>query len=165
MDKMGKRIKLLLIGSLIFNVLALGIIGGHFYKRWSSHPWHEVKKDLSPETRNITGRVFQSTFREVRAFGNDARKARAELVKILSAKEFDADAFDRVTKKLVDARGEMVALKIKATRDLASQLSYEERKKMAKRMAKMVGGGHERRVKRKRKPKMINPQYTAPDAP
>jgi len=154
---MGKRIKILLIGSLIFNVLFLGLIGGHFYKKWSSHPWHEVKKELSPETRNVVGRTFQSAFREIRPLGNDARKARADLVKILSADEFDAEAFDKAAGKLVGVRDKMTVIKIQATKDIASNLSVAERRKMANRMAKMVGGGHERRVKRHRKPQMIKP--------
>ncbi len=154
---MGKRIKILLISSLVLNVLVLGVVGGHVYKRWADHPWHQVKQELSPETRNVVGRTFQGAFREIRPLGNDARKARAELVKVLSAKEFDGDAFDKVAQRLVDVRGDMAALKIQATKDVASQLSVEERRKMADRMAKMVGGGHERRVKRHRRPEMIMP--------
>ncbi len=153
------RKNILLTGSLILNILFFGVIGGHVYKKWSSHPWHEVKKELSPETRNVIGRTFQSTFREIRPLGQDARKARAELVKVLSAETFDADAFDEAAQRLQNIGGEIKALKIQATKDVASQLSVEERRKMADRMAKMVGGGHERRVKRHRKPKMIKPEH------
>ena len=146
-------------GRMALNVLLLGVSAGHVYQRWSSHPWHEVKKELSPEGRNIAGRVFQSAFRDIKPLGQDARKARAEIVKILSADEFDADAFDKATARMLDIRGDMKALKIQAMRDAASQLSVEDRRKMADRMAKMVGGGHKRRVKRDRKPKMITPDH------
>ena len=156
---MSQRMKILLSVSLALNVLLLGVSAGHVYQRWSSHPWHEVKKELSPEGRNIAGRVFQSAFRDIKPLGQDARKARAEIVKILSADEFDADAFDKATARMLDIRGDMKALKIQAMRDAASQLSVEDRRKMADRMAKMVGGGHKRRVKRDRKPKMITPDH------
>ena len=62
--KMSKRFKILLTGSLLVNVLLIGMVGGHFYKRWASHPWHQVKEELSPETRNHVGRVFQEMFQE-----------------------------------------------------------------------------------------------------
>ncbi len=153
------RMKAIITVSLILNVLLIGGFGGHVYKRWSSHPWHQVKKELSPETRSVIGRTFQSAFREIKPLGNDARKVRAELVKILSANEFDADAFDKAAEKMRGIRSEMSAIKIQATKDAASQLSVEERRKMADRMAKMVGGGHERRVKRHRKPHMIMPDH------
>ena len=153
------RMKIFITVSVVLNVLVLGVIGGHIYKKWSHHPWHEVKKELSPETRSVIGRTFQSAFREIKPLGNNARKVRAELVKILSAKEFDADAFDKAAEKMRGIRGEMSAIKIQATKDAASQLSVEERRKMADRMAKMVGGGHERRVKRHRRPHMITPDH------
>ena len=154
---MNKRTKTLLTVSLLLNILLIGVVGGHVYKKWADHPWHEVKKELSPESRNVVGRTFQSAFREIRPLGEEARKARASLVKILSAQEFDEDAFDEAADKLVKIRGDMTALKIQASKDVAKELSVEERKKMANRMAKMIGGGHERRVKRDRKPRMVKP--------
>lgn len=149
------RMKTLLTLSVVLNVLLIGGFGGHIYKRWSSHPWHAVKQELSPETRNVIGRTFQSAFREIKPLGDEARKARADLVRILSADEFDEAAFDKAAEKISGVRSEMVAIKIQATKDAALQLSVEERRKMADRMAKMVGGGHERRVKRHRRPKAM----------
>ena len=118
-----------------------------------------MKKELSPETRSVIGRTYQSAFREIRPLGDDARKARAALVKILSADEFDPDAFDKAAASIQNIRGEMSAIKIQATKDAAMQLSVEERRKMADRMAKMAGGGHERKVKRHRRPDMIKPEH------
>ena len=150
------RTKLVCTVSILINILLLGMIAGHYYYKWSHHPWQSVKKDLSPESRNIVGRTFQSAFRDIRPLGDEARKARAELIKILSAEEFDEAAFDKTVAEIVDVRREMTAIKIQATKDAAMNLSAEERKKMADRMAKMVGGGHEKRVKRDREPRMMN---------
>jgi Spy/CpxP family protein refolding chaperone len=142
--------------SLLANVLLVGFIGGHAYKRWANHPWQSMKQDLEPETRNVVGRAFQSTFKDMKPLGDEARKQRAELLKILSAEEFDEAAFDKVAEELANTRDDMTALKIKATKDVAKVLSPEERVKMADRMVKMIGGGREHKVKRDRKPKAMD---------
>ncbi len=152
---MKKRFKVLLTGSLLVNVLLIGFVGGHMYRKWANHPWQEVKQELAPQTRNVVGRTFQSAFRDIRPLGDEARKERASLVKILSAEEFDEAAFDEAVENLTGLSEQMMALKIKATKEVAGELSADERRKMADRMAKMIGGGKERHVKRDRKPDMI----------
>lgn len=156
---MSKKFKIILTVSVLLNLVLIGVASGHVYKHWSSHPWHQVKKDLSPEARNIAGRTFQSAFREIRPLGDKARKARAEIVKILSAQEFDEAAFDKATAKMLSIRGDMKALKIQAMKDAAMKLSVEDRRKLANRMAKMVGGGHERKVHRKRNIRPMPPEH------
>lgn len=155
---MKRSTKIIFTGSLLLNLLLIGLVGGHVAKRWSDHSMAGIRAQLSPESRNVVGRTFQSTFREIRPLGQEARKARADMVKILSAKEFDQEAFDTAADKLKTLQGDIQDLKIDATREVASQLSVEDRRKMADRMAKMVGGGHERKVKRNRKPRMIKPE-------
>lgn len=152
---MSKKIKFILTGSLLLNILLGGIITGHCYKRWAHHPWNSVKQDMAPESRNHIARTFQGAFREIRPIGDEARKARADLVKILSAEDFDEKAFDEGVAKLLDAGERITALKIKATKDIANELSAEERGKMAKRMTDMIGGGKEKHVRRHRKPDEI----------
>lgn len=156
---MNKNIKIILAVSLVLNVLLLGMAGGHAYTRWSAHPWHEMKQQLSPESRNLIGRTFQNAFREIKPLGDKARKARAKLVKILSADEFDEAAYDTVAAELLEIGGEMKTHKVDTIKTLASQMSVEDRRKMADKMAYMVGGGHERPVKRHRKPEMITPDH------
>ena len=75
-----KHMKGFLVVSVLVNILLIGMVGGHVYKKWSSHPWHEVKAQLSPESRNVVGRTFQSAVREGRPIADEARKARAESV-------------------------------------------------------------------------------------
>ena len=91
--------------------------------------------------RHFVGQTFQRTFREIKPLGDEARAARESLVGILSADEFDGDAYDLVVARLMDVRGEVQGLKIQATKDLAMSLPVVERQKMAARMAKMAGGG------------------------
>jgi uncharacterized membrane protein len=152
---MRKCVKGFFTVSLILNVLLLGLIGGHFYQMWQHHPWQEVRGDLKPENQNFVASTFQNSFRDIREVGDEARKVRAELVTILSAEKFDEKAFDAAIKKLAVTRNKIAAIKVKTTKDLAMKLSQEERAKMAERMAKMVGGGWEKRVERDRRPHEI----------
>ena len=155
---MNQKFKIILSVSVLLNLLLIGTVAGHAYKHWSSHPWHQVKVDLSPEGQNMAGRTFQSAFRDIRPLGQDARKVRGELVKILSAEEFDEAAFDKATEKMLSIRGEMKDKKIQAMKEVAMNLSLEDRRAMADRIAKMVGGGREHKVKRHRNIQRIKPE-------
>ena len=147
---MKKSTKIILGASLIANLLLVGLVGGAVYKKWSVMPWHELKKQLEPESRNVVARTFQDKFREIRPIGREARKARGDLIKVMTAEEFDPEAFDKAASKLIDARDRMRDVKLEATKDILSQLPQEERAKMAGRMAEAIGGGMERKVHRKR---------------
>ena len=156
---MSKRVKIVFIVSLVINLLLLGIIGGHTFDRYKKHPWHQMKEQLSPETRNLVGRTFQSAFREIKPIGDEARKVRAELVKILSADDFDEASFDQQAEKMLEIGGKMDAHKIETVKTLALQMDAADRRVMADKMTKMIGGGHERRVKRHRRIMAVKPPH------
>ncbi|MAF98100.1 MAG: hypothetical protein CMH26_05635 [Micavibrio sp.] len=141
--------------SLIINVILIGVIGGMAYKDWKEHPWQQEKENLSPEARNIVGRNLQASFREMEPLGKKARKDRKELLEILTAEEFDGDAYDKIVKDMLENLDNMRVLKVAVTRDIAEQLPYEERLKIAKRMMNVIGGDdkppHRRHGKRKDK--------------
>ncbi len=156
---MRRSTKIILSVSLITNLLLVGVVGGAAYKKWNERPWHEIKKQLEPETRNVVARTFQDKFREIRPIGKDARKARGNLVKVMTAEEFDSEAFDKAAAELIDLRDKMQAVKIQATKDILSQLPADERAKMAGRMAEVIGGGMERKVHRDRHPRPRKPGH------
>lgn len=147
---MRRSTKIILSVSLIANLLLVGVIGGAAYKKWSARPWHEVKKQLEPESRNVVARTFQDKFREIRPIGKEARKVRGELIKVMTAEEFDPEAFDEAAAELTSLRDRMAEIKLQATKDILSQLPKEEREKMAHRMAEKIGGGIEHKVRRDR---------------
>lgn len=147
------KFRVILVLSLLLNIFLFGAGAGFVYKHYSQKPWMKERGTLSPETRNIVGRTLQSTFRDIRPLGQDARTARAELIKVLSAEEFDAVAYDKAVERLRDIKGDIQDKKIAATKEIAQNLPFKERQKMADRMVGMVGGGHEKRVKRHRGPR------------
>jgi uncharacterized membrane protein len=159
---MTKCVKRCFTVSVVLNVLLFGVLGGHFFMMWQDHPWWEIKEELAPETQNYVAATFQNAFRDIREVGDEARKTRADLVKILSAEKFDEKAFDKQIKKLAVTRNKIAAIKIKATKEMAQKLSQPEREKMADRMAKMVGGGWERRVERDHKPREMDKSAPPP---
>ncbi len=156
---MRRSTKIILGASLITNLLLIGLIGGAVYKKWSERPWHEVKQQLEPETRNVVARTFQDKFREIRPIGKEARKARGELVKVMTADEFDPEAFDRAAAELTGLRDRMAEIKLQATKDILSKLPKEERAKMAHHMAVKIGGGMEHKVRRDRRPRPMKPGH------
>lgn len=157
---MNKCAKGFFTASIVLNVFLIGAVGGHYYRMWQDHPWWETREDLAPENQNLVAGTFQGAYREIREVGDEARKVRAEIVKILSAEKFDERAFDRQIKKLAVTRNKIAAIKIEATKELATKLSQEERVKIAERMARMVGGGWERHVGRPPRLKVAEPEDT-----
>ena len=95
---MTKCVKRCFTVSVVLNVLLFGVLGGHFFMMWQDHPWWEIKEELAPETQNYVAATFQNAFRDIREVGDEARKTRADLVKILSAEKFDEKAFDKQIK-------------------------------------------------------------------
>lgn len=156
---MRRSTKIILSLSLIANLLLVGVIGGAAYKHWSEVPWHEMKKQLEPESRNVLARTFQDRFREIRPIGKEARKARGDLIKVMTAEEFDSEAFDKAAEELAGYRDRIQEIKLQATKDILSQLPQAERAKMADRMAEAIGGGMERKVHRHRHVRPKTPGY------
>lgn len=159
--KMNAHSKGLFTASIILNVVLLGVIGGHVYTRWQEHSWREIREEIAPETRNLVAKTFQDAFRDIRAVGGEARKTRAEILKILTAEKFDEKAFDKQAKKLMEQRVQITATKVRSTKALAKKLSAEERAKMAERMVTMLGGGPEKQASRDHQPKEIDKKVPA----
>lgn len=137
---MSKTLKIIFTVSIILNVLLSGAVGGVIYKEWRYHPWHEIKKELSPEAKNLVARSFQQGRREAGPSIREAMSDRRELVKILEAKEFDAEKFQAKAEELQKIQGKLTDIKIEATLELARELSYEDRKKLAENIARTFSG-------------------------
>lgn len=141
--------------SVIMNVLLMGAAAGFFVQRWSVSPsWEITREALSPESRNIVARVFQKFHRDVKEDVGAVRSARKEMVQILKAESFDEAAFDKVQAKMQKAQFKVMEQKALITKDLAMQLSGDDRQKLAENLVKALGG-YERRVHRHREPRPL----------
>ncbi len=143
----AKKTRLVFTMSVILNVFLLSAAAATAYRHWADHPWHDLKKSLAPETRHLIARNFQKAHRETKDLGIKARRARKNLVEIMAAEEFDEAAFDTAVERLELVKDEIEDRKIQAIKDLFSDLSLEDREKLAERMSEAIGGDFRRRGK------------------
>ena len=125
---MSKTLKVLFTLSILLNLLMAGVIVGHGVKKWKDSDWYEIKDQLQPETRDQMRQAFRSGFKDVRPLFKDAHLKRKELSQILSAQDFDRDAYERAAADLQKLEGKMFAHKFKVVRDIVEGLPVSERK-------------------------------------
>lgn len=141
---MSRKIKWALTLSVILNIALIGLIAGFSYKRLQgvssfdksvlSDPGRSVLKDAIAERRSAMMGHYQ-----------DARAARRALVEILSADEFDEEAFDQAAARSLSITGDVAAAHIDGIRALALALPAEDRKALARHLVRKLGPGYHRK--------------------
>ncbi len=139
---MTKAVKIIFTVSILLNLLLVGAFAGLALKHRSHQPWHEVKNEMAPETQHLMAKAYQDSRREMGVAIKDMRKGRDDLVKIMSAEEFDPEAYDVAMAKIVKARAEMGAKRMEATKEMAAQLPQSERKKLAQKFKRFGDRKH-----------------------
>lgn len=145
---MSKKIKILFTISVLLNVVLIGMAAGHMVKRWNHSPMETAMKEMSPEGRHIVARELQNAFRDGHDDMRKMRQTKKELKKILTAEEFDADAFESAAEKMHEMRSEMGEKRIDVTKGLAKKLSREDRSALAKKFDRGFHGGYSKDKKR-----------------
>lgn len=135
-----KAMKTIFTVSVVLNVLLLGAAGGLAYKHWNDKPYRAIYAEMSPEARNIVARTMQNAFRDGREDMKQARAIKKDIRAILAAPEFDAEAFDAQAEKLHGIMSNMGHKRIAVTKDLAAQLSQQDRKVLAEKFSKGFRG-------------------------
>lgn len=142
---MNKRVKIIFTLSVILNVLLVGIIGGHAYKRiheFDMSSWDEVKPLLAPPTRELIDKIKDEKKDRIVASIKEVRKYKTELEEIIGAPEFDNRKFNRTVRHWQDFQDRVTAGKIETIKTVARKASQEDRQKLASRFANMLMGGH-----------------------
>ncbi len=139
---MSRRMKMIFTISVLFNILLLGVAGGIAYQHCKDPYMETMQEAMSPEGRNIVARTMQQAFREGRDDMESARDAKKEIRAIISAEEFDEVAFDDAAKNLGGIMRGMGEKRIAVTKELAMQLSQEDRVVLAIKFSKGFHGGH-----------------------
>lgn len=138
---MSKKMKIIFTLSVILNVLFIGLVAGKAVHKFRDHsPVEKIAKDMSPEGRHIVARTMQNAFREGRDKMKEMRKTKDEMKKIITADEFDPEAFEEQAEKMHSMFAEMGQKRIEVTKELAGQLSKEDRVKLAEGFAKGFHG-------------------------
>jgi uncharacterized membrane protein len=134
---MTKTVKLAFLGSLVLNVLLLGVILGQVPRGLESTP--PTRQQRMEESLKNLPEPAQSRFREkfsqIRAAGDPLRQqidqARAETLRLLSADPFDDAAYDREVNRIEELRGEMFKRMAQNFKQTAKEFSPEERRMLA----------------------------------
>lgn len=140
MSQMSNNMRMIFTISIILNVLLIGWAAGMAYKHYTYNPMQKMQAEMSPEARNIVARTMQKAFREGREEMKKARAVKKDIKAILSAPEFDAEAFDAKAKTLSEIMRGMGQRRIEVTKELASQLSAADRKVLSERFSRGFHG-------------------------
>ena len=132
---MTKKMKIIFTLSLLGNVLLLGVVGGTAYRiKQATQPWKEVRKEISPESRELIKDTFKSKKQDIRGMFQEARVKKKALEDAFTAEEFDPDAFSAAARELQQLGNRMVAHKFETFQELGHMLPQHERKALSKRL-------------------------------
>ena len=134
---MTKTVKLAILGSLVLNVLLLGVILGQVPRGLEGTPptRQQRMEDSLKKLPEPTQARLREKFSQIRAAGDPLRQqidqARAETLRLLSADPFDEAAYDREVNRIEELRGEMFKRMAQNFKQTAKELSPEERRMLA----------------------------------
>jgi len=134
---MTKTVKLAFLGSLVLNVLLIGVLLGQMPR--GLEPTPPTRQQRMEESLKKLPEPAQSRFREkfsqIRAAGEPLRQqidqARAETLRFLSVDPFDEAAYDREVNRIEELRREMFKRMAQNLKKTAKEFSPEERRMLA----------------------------------
>lgn len=144
---MSKTIRILIIGSLILNVLLIGIVIGSMSNRLfredfpRRHP-PSLTLNLPPDKEKLFSDTMEKAFRENDHIRKQMDQARERLLSILSAPEFDETAYQVETANLERLRSVMMQRFADATKELAKKFNQEERKTLVEHLRQLPPPPH-----------------------
>ena len=133
---MSKKMKVLIIGSLLLNVLLVGMIIGDMSHRWQREPYfgrraRELASNLPEDEAGLILKTVERVHRNNRDVHKQIREARKRAMRILTAHDFDEAAYQIEVQKLQELRGLMMRRLANATIELARRFDQEERRVLA----------------------------------
>ena len=134
---MTKALKLVFLGSLVLNLLLLGVILGHVPRGLetpSPTRTQRMEEALKKVPEPAQSR-FREKFAQIRAVNDPLRQqideARAETLRLLAAEQFDEAAYDRQISKIEELRSQMYRRMGQDFKQTAKEFSAEERRMLA----------------------------------
>jgi uncharacterized membrane protein len=129
-----RRLGLLLVGSLLLNLLLIGIIAGHFlFAHRPSFPPGDFAARVSRGMSDADAKVMEAAFRPVEEFREHMRQGRGLIGRsreLLREPSFDPEAFARLISEASRNREEFDQRFSAALIEAASKLSPEGRQKL-----------------------------------
>lgn len=136
---MSKKVKILIIGSLLTNIFLIGfIIGDGLYllrgKQFFSRYAAEFASKLPEEKANLLLETIEKAHLKNRDVHKQMRRTREKVMDILTAPQFNEAAYRIEVKNMHEFRSRMMHELADATLELANQLGQEERKALAEHL-------------------------------
>ena len=134
---MTKALKLAFLGSLVLNLLLLGVILGQVPRGIEATPSTRQQRmeEALKKVPEPTQTRFREKFAQIRASGDPLRRqieeVRAETLRLLSAEHFDDAAYDRQMSRMEELRGEMFKRMGQTMKQTAKELTPDERGMLA----------------------------------
>jgi uncharacterized membrane protein len=133
---MSKKIKILIVCSLVLNILLVGfVIGNVSHRLFKGDSFRRKPPELSVKLSPEKEKLFLDTMGKVRLENRGIRKkmseTREKIFSIMIAPKFDGDAYESEVKKLLELRRFMMQQLSDATKELAEEFNQDERKALA----------------------------------
>ena len=132
---MTKTMKIIFTLSILINLVLIGVVGGSFYKHHKKYA-HPIPKELSAESRAELEDDMKASREKMRAQFKELKKYHGELRSVVTAEEFDIDAYNESVDRILDTKDEMGKQKAEMMGNILSKLSLEERRKVSERFLK-----------------------------
>jgi uncharacterized membrane protein len=135
---MSKKMKMMVISSLLLNALLIGVIIGNWSHRFGREHFigrhAELISKLPQEKAELFLKTVERAHLNNRNIYHRIREVRKEAMKILAAPEFDEAAYRLELKKLHELGDLMMQGLANATIELARQFSQKERRVLAQHL-------------------------------
>lgn len=146
---MNKRIKLIFLASFILNVILIGIIAGHSYKRLHKHPKHKIasfidKTSLSNEEKDLLKGEFEANFTHKKDHKLMMKSIHEELYKIMIAESFEVKKYRDTIYKISNHHHQKQNNSFEMVIKIADNLNLKERRDLAKILRRPPSRHHRR---------------------
>ena len=135
---MTHRIKIIFTISILFNVLFVGMVAGNFYHRINPP---QAVSDIDHSIKELIKDKMVKSGGDTRAEIKKIRAHKDSLKNIITANEFDLEAYNTVVDKILTSKNDMGRQKAEKMGEVLQSLSREERQKISKRFLKGMMGG------------------------
>lgn len=117
--------------SVALNLFMVGMLGAIMVQGSARHDGRSVVDGMDPETQHLMARAFQKGHHDMDAKISKIQDSKKAIKNILTAKEFDADAYDRALERLYEAQEAVRTHRADVIKEMAEQLPQEERMVLA----------------------------------
>jgi uncharacterized membrane protein len=136
---MSKKIKILILGSLLLNVFLVGLVIGNVSQgfrreRFIGRHAPELASKLSQDKAALFFETVEKVHLDNKKVHNEIREARKKAMKVLTAPEFDEATYQMELEKVHKLRGLIMQRLADATIELAGQFDRKERRALAQHL-------------------------------